>query len=187
MKSSSLKVFSIIQNTKKYITKNKDVDIFKNVSHIWYSKTSEYNIRHCKRIYNEIENGFYNYYDLSFYLLYTYIFNEKIDLSLVKDKNINKIAQLFTDKQLKKDQEFMIELSKITKIIDIEEYFKTNRNGGNIIYDELIAKKRISPYFYIEYGKEEKEENENEELKRFKKIIKKFKQILKKKKESTNG
>lgn len=188
MKNTSLNVFSVVKNVESFIKNEKDVNIFKKQSKLWFERSSEYIQRNCKRLFNEIENSFYDYYDLAIFLLYDLIFNEKNSLRNVNDKNINKVKNLFTLEQLKKDQDFILELNKQLNFTDLSEYFKINSSGGNLLYDNLILPKHISPYFYLEFDinkEDEKEkEKEKEELKKFKKIIKKIKELKKEKKEN---
>ncbi len=177
-------VFSIIQNVKKFVDKGKDLDLFKLQSAVWYDKSTDFTKRHCKRIYNEIENHYYTYYDLAIFLMYELIFFDKNILNLITEKDINITSKLFTEEQLEKDQNFIIALGEQIKLAEIADYFKINRTGGNIVYDNLILKKLVSPYFYIECQEivEREEEKENEELKRFVRIIIKINEILTKKK-----
>lgn len=184
MNSSSLLVFSIIQNVKKFVEKEKDLDLFKMQSAVWFDKSSDFTKRHCKRIYNEIENAYYSYNDLVIFLLYELIFFDKNHVKLITEKDINITSKLFTEEQLEKDQEFLIQLNDKIKLTDIADYFKINRNGGNIIYEKLILNKNVSPYFYIECQNlvSREEEKESEELKKFIRIINKIKETLAKKK-----
>lgn len=178
MKGSSLRVFSIVKNVELFINSDKDVNIFKLQNKLWFGRSSEYIQRNCKRIFNEIENSFYNYVDLSIYLLYDLIFNEKNSLKEVNDKNINITKNLFTLEQLNKDQNFILELNKKINF-DLTDYFKINSLGGNLLFDKLILPKHISPYFYMEFDVDLESEQEKEELKKFKKIIKKIKELKK--------
>lgn len=181
MGSSSLKVFSIYQNTKRFITSKRDVNIFKTQPVVWYNKSPEYIIRHCKRIYNELENSNFNYDDLAIYFLHSYIFNDKIVMGDVRDKSINTVKNLYTIDRLEEDQKFILSINEKLRM-ELKDYFEINTSGGNLIYDELIMKDRLSPYFYIEYENIVELNNKNEEkieLKLFKKIIKKIKEVKK--------
>lgn len=188
MKSSSLMVFSIIKNVEKFLESNKDVNIFKEQSIVWYSNNPDFIKNICKRIYNEIENHFYSYYDFAIYLLYNAIFYGKTEIKLINHKDINKASELFTNEQLRRDEQFILDLNDVLKF-DIADYFKINRNGGCILYDDIVMKKRVSPLFYMEYSEHVETENreQNEELKQFIKVTNKIREILKIKEKVKNG
>lgn len=181
-------VFSIIKNVEKFLESNKDVNIFKEQSIFWYTKNPDFIKNICKRIYNEIENHFYSYYDLAIFLLNYSIFYGKCDYKYILEKDINKASEIFSKEQLQKDEKFMLELNQILNF-DAEEYFKIKKEGGNIIYEDLIMKRKISPYFYLEYYTKVKreEEKESEELKQFIKVINKIREIMKIKEKVKNG
>lgn len=182
---SVLKVFSIIQNTKLMIEKNRDVKLSNIVPKIWFNRSRDFTKRLCQTIYNDIENSFYTYNDFKVTLLYIYIFNRRMNYNELTEKNINRIKKIFSPKQLKKDQDFLLELNKRLKL-DISDYFKINERGKNTAYEDLIMKQRVSPYFYLLYGNLDDEENESNVLKRFKKILKEINKHLLKK-EAENG
>jgi len=178
--SSSLKVFSIYQNMIKYI-KGSDIDFDKLHSISWFNRSGEFIKSQCKRVYNDVENSFFNYKDFTLFLLHNFIFNKKLNWAEVNSKNINSIKELYKNEQFIIDQQFILELDKQLNFKDISAYFKINRNGGNLVYDELILKKRVSPLFYIML-EDDVDENSNfeesEELKKFKKILRKIRKII---------
>jgi hypothetical protein len=180
-KNSSLKIFSIIKNINKFVNNEKDVpDFFKIQSQLWFNRSSDHLKNHCKRIYSDLESNLYKQKDLALYILYTYIFDYKLDYSKITEKNINKVKNLFTKQRIEKDQKFILELSEKTKLSELSDYFKLNSSGSNIMYD-LVIKEYISPIFYIDYEdcvSEIDYTKANDYLQNFKKIITKLKQIL---------
>lgn len=181
MQSSSLRVYSIIFNCRDIIKKNKNKSIDKLVVKIQYDRSKEFYRNQCKRIYNEIENSFYNYNDLKLFLLYEYLFNDSIKLKNINAKNVKLIKKLFIKKQLNEDKYLILRVNKQTKYNDIKKYFVIREmEGGNysIIYN-LILKKYISPLFWIKYSYVVTEfENEEKDHKRFRKICNIMKGVL---------
>ena len=77
----------------------------------------------------------------------------------IKISDILTNKKIYTPKQLTKDKEFILNLSKRVKIKSINIYYKVNANGNNILLD-LILDKYISPVFYVrmlKYREDEKQ------------------------------
>lgn len=178
-------IFSIIRNVDLWVNKDKDINLLTLVHPIHFERIKEYYKIHCNRLFNELENNYFRVKDLIVYLLYCYIFEEKINLNDIVYKKINDVSKLFTLKQLEEDKQFIINLQKELKLKNgIQEYFTFLNDGNNIIYN-LIKKKYISPIFFMKYSDKlltkEKENNifVSNEFKRFKKISEKIKTIIK--------
>jgi len=129
-----------------------------------------------KKIYNDIENGYYTHDDLIIFYIYKLIFSDDVKLPEIRYKNIKEIKKLFTEKQLKIDEKFILEIKNELKINNVIGFFKINIDGENIAYN-LIKNKYISPIFYLKYYKryltKNKENNifRNEDFIRFEKLI----------------
>jgi len=152
-------VFSTFQNVKSYFEKGKDIDFNSRVSTIWLNRSPDYVKGYCEKIVRYINNGHFDLQDFKIYLLYHFIFNDRLYWKDVKVTEIQRISTLFTEKNLRKEEAFMLELAKKLKIKNINTYYKTNSDGNNILLD-LILKGMISPLFYIvmfEHGWDESE------------------------------
>jgi len=152
MKSSILAVFSVLKNSQQAVEKEKSLDIFRFVSKKWFDKTGEYTYRICKRIYNDIENNYYNYKDFVNFIMYQYIKNGKFKISSLITKDIVNSKKLFTKKQLEKDKEFILQVAKKSKIKDICIFFETNDEGESIIF-QLTKQEYVSPCFFLRFKK----------------------------------
>lgn len=186
MEKSSWMVFSVIKNVYAYIKKDKDIDIFKKVNSFQFQKCSKYFLENSKRIYNEIENGYYTFHELAVYLLYKEMMDEKMNLYIINQKTVKEAMKLFTNKKIKEDLKL---IKQIHKELDfkkgIVEYFDIKEDGTNIAY-MLTKKGRISPIFFIRnFQKALTENNENviiyksSEYEQFEKIAIKIKETLK--------
>ena len=154
MKNSSYLVFSVYQNTKTVIEKQKyKNEIMKTVHRGWYNKTKPYTVNHCKRIFNEIENGYYTYDDMIIHMLTESLFNTKaIVISKITEKSVKKTLKLYTKKRLKIDKEFIKKVNIDVGLTSLKDFFEINEDGENLIYT-LTNKEFISPAFYAQYGK----------------------------------
>jgi len=153
MNLSSHLVFSIIKNTQKMIKTSKDLDVFKLVFIDWYSKSPEFIIQICKKLYNDLENGYYEPKDIAIFILYDSIFNDVFKYSSLTKENILKVKNIFTKKQLEKDKQFILDVNKKLKLNDpLKELFEIKEDGNSIIY-ELIMKEYITIIFYIYFQK----------------------------------
>jgi len=154
MDNSSYSVFSVYQNTKVVIEKNKyNTNIMKPVFRGWFNKIRPYVLTHCKRIYNEIENGYYTYDDVVLYLLTEALFTDKIvPINYITEKNVKKTLKLYTKKRLKVDKEFIKNINEEVGLSSLKDFFEINEEGENLIFS-LTSKQYISPVLYIQYGK----------------------------------
>jgi hypothetical protein len=60
------------------------------------------------------------------------------------------VSKIFTLKQLKIDEDFIIQINKKLKFKDLKEYFEVRENGEPIIF-ELIKKNYVTPAIYIKF------------------------------------
>lgn len=161
LKGTKLKVFSVIQNCNTLVTKKLELDLDQSVSGMWFERSHKFVKDQCKRIWNEIENGYYEYDELKIYTLYTQCMTGKrIQISGITRKNVGNVMELFTDKRYKEDQAFIIDVNKKTNLNGIEDYFRINIKGRSIVYG-LIQEQYISPYFFIKLKKKAIVENQN--------------------------
>lgn len=117
MLNSSYAIFSIIKNVEKIIYKNKTVNdiesIYQYVPEEQFQRTSKYYLDNCKRIYNEVENCYYSHTDLVIAMAYVSMMtNKRIVLYSLKSKNIINIKKIFSNDQLKRDKQFIIDINK---------------------------------------------------------------------------
>jgi hypothetical protein len=151
MNNSYMLVFSFLINAIKIIESEQEdfEEIFK-VRYHHYHNAKQYSKIIIKRIYNELENHFYTYKDLFIFMLYKYAFNEKIKIYNFNFNDIKNVAKIFTKKQIKKDEEFIIKINETLKLKSVDEFFQLRENGEPIIY-ELIKNNFITPAVYVKY------------------------------------
>lgn len=185
MENSSWMVYSILKNINSFIKGKKDVDLFKKLHFLAYKRASKFYIENSKRIYNDIENGYYTCYDLVIFILFKYMIDEKFSLYEIRPKEINEIMKLFTIKKLKEDLKLIKEIHKELKFKKgLKEYFEIKEDGTNIAYI-LTKKRRISPVFFIRNFKKvltNREEDviiKSKEYKQFERIAIKIKETIK--------
>ncbi|MFA5484942.1 MAG: hypothetical protein WC260_01710 [Candidatus Pacearchaeota archaeon] len=154
MKNSSLAIFSIYQNVKKVIEKEKyDTTIFKSVSAVWYNKSNEFIKTNCKRIFNDVENNYYTHNDIVIFILTNAIYDNKcVALNKINYKNIKQNMKRYSKKCFLKDKDFIKRINAELGFKNISEYMIINDDGENIIYS-LIIKKHISPILFLQYRK----------------------------------
>jgi len=154
MRNSSFSVFSVYQNVKSVIEKRKyNTNIEKEVYRGWYQKARPFTVNHCKRIYNDIENGYYTYDELIIYLLTKALFEDTIvGYSKIDETLIKRTMKLYSKKQLTTDKKFIKEINKDVKLNSIKDFFEINEEGENLIFT-LTSKNFISPALYLKYSK----------------------------------
>jgi len=181
--NTTLKVFSIIRNVEDFVKGGNDIDLFKLCHFIRYKKSSKYYITNAKRIYNDIENGYYTTKELVVYMLYkSMMANKRIDLFKIKGEVVRETMKLFTKKTLNKDLEVLKSVAKNMEFKNIQDFFDMKEDGTNIAF-VLTKKELISPVFFIKnlnknLTSESKDDIINVEFEQFKKIAKKIKETL---------
>lgn len=185
MEYTTVDIYSLFVNTRKFIKRKKegDVDLCAPVPHFVYEKTKPFLKLKYRKIWNEYANCFFTFKELQLFLLYEYLFRDDVFVINIDSKDVRNISKILSEEQYEKDKMFLTELNKKIGYEDIKGFFRFDDKGENVIY-KLTKKKTISPMMYIKFV-DEIENNENEEHKRFTKIIKKIKQLLTEKR--TNG
>lgn len=185
MEKSTWMVFSVIKNIYTFVKKNKEVNLFEKVNYFNFKRASRFFIENSKRIYNEIENGYYTYHELALYILYQYMITNSFKLYDVKQKTVKEVMKLFTTKNYQEDLKIIEQIHKKLKFKrGLKDYFEIREDGTNIAY-MLTKKKQISPIFFIrncEISLTEPNENViilSREYKQFNRIAKKIKETLK--------
>ena len=186
MESSTWMVYSVIRNIFTFVQKEKDVNLFKKVNYFHFQNAPKFFIENAKRIYSEIENGYYTYHELAIFLMYQYMMDGKIYLYGAKQKVVQEAMKLFTVKRLNEDLKLLKQIHKELKFKKgLKDYFEMKEDGTNIAYI-LTKKRRISPIFFIRnFDNPLTNQNENviidinSEYKQFQKIAKKIKETLK--------
>lgn len=105
------------------------------------------------RIYNEIENGFYDHSQLILCYIHEALFEEDylVDISKLNRTSIKKILKLYSEKQLELDKQFILNINQKLDL-KIRDFFKINSDGESIVFN-LIKKKYIHPNFYLYFSK----------------------------------
>lgn len=186
--NSSLLVYSVINNLGKIINTDieiEEIDIFNVGSNRFrFLKTAEYFRVYCKKIYNDIENHYYNYSDMILFICHQYIFDTKINLKDINNKNVNEIVKIYSKEQLEKDKEFVKSIIQKSILKNFNELFTIKEDGESIVY-ALILHKYISPFFFIFTEEKKRLTSEikdvilNNKYERFLKITKIITKILK--------
>jgi len=173
------KIFSIYQNIKSVFENNKQLDNIEIlVSSRWFNSTYQkikfYAIT-CDRIYNEMENVFYDFNDLILYYLYSYMFADKVSFEKANYRDIIHIKKLFTTQQIELDKETFKQIFKSYGDINKLYFFKLNENGSTKIVD-LILERKLSPAFWYKcrtfFDMSVHDFKENDTHKKFRKIMK---------------
>lgn len=150
MANTTLLVFSVIRNIEDYIRTGKEMDLFKKSHGIRFQKSSKYYADNAKRLYNDIENGYYSLKELAVYLLYRYMIDgKKVNLYKIKPEHILEVAKLFTEKRRKEDLKLLKQIhDEIGFKKGICDYFHVKEDGTSIAY-VLTKNGKISPTFFI--------------------------------------
>lgn len=151
MVNSSLQVFSFLVNAKKIIESEKEdlSNIFK-IRQFHYKSARKISIDISKRIYNELENHLYTYKDILIFMLYQYAFLGKVNIYKISSEDIKRVSKIFSKKQFKIDEDFILKINKNIKFKNIIDFFEIRESGEPIIYN-LIKQNYITPVFYIKY------------------------------------
>lgn len=152
MTNSSYKIFCLYKRLPDVLM---DFDLYPNleqpVTKNWFEHTSPFIKKQCYRIYNEIENSYYNFNDVVSFLIYRSLWDKDIKLNEVNDKNIELFKSKFTFKQLNEDRRIINEINKKAGFPHIREYFQVRENGESLIY-RLCMEEVISLYFFVYYS-----------------------------------
>jgi hypothetical protein len=178
-KNSVLQICSLILNLKTVFEKNRKVKyIHRNIGKVPYERSHEYSQRHYKRIYNDIENGFYSYEDLWNFICVYYLFEDKLKLSDIQDNAVKDASYILSNDRYVKDADIMnnaiatFDTSSASLSYDI--LFEPNDIGTSYAY-ELVIEGVISPIFFIKnlvfYEKNRKVSKESKEYSKFVKKI----------------
>ena len=184
-RNSTLFVFSVICNVEAFLKNGKDIDLFKNSHFKRLERASKYYTDNARKMFNEIENGYYTINELVIYLLsYAMIEPKKINLYKIKFEHIIEAMKLFTNKKKKEDLELITKIyNEIGFKKGICDFFEFKEDGTNIAYI-LTKNNKISPIFFIrnyENCLTKQKENDiikDKEYERFEKIASKIKKIL---------
>lgn len=178
-KNSVIQICSLILNSKTLFERNRRVkNIHKNVGPIPLQRSTEYSTRHYKRIYNDIENSFYSYKDLTAFIALYYLWETKLNLYDIKDSSVKGTSYILSNERYNEDLETV---NNALAIFDtsgvVQNYnmlFKTNDIGTCHAY-ELIIEGIISPIFFIKnlkiYEDFKEEDKESDEYRCFIKKI----------------
>lgn len=130
---------------------NIEKEIFKYVSQTSFKYADSYTKMYCSKIYNDIENGYYTHKQFVVAYMYECLFTDKkIRIKTLNLKRIKEILKLFTRKRFNSDIDFLVTVNESLSITNVQDYFKINNSGENIVYN-LIKKEFVSPIFYLYY------------------------------------
>jgi len=193
MINSTMMLFSVYNNIKTLVKKQKDVDIFESRYYHFNNAlrnphARNYLIDKLKKVYNDIENHYYGYHEFIIFLLYQHIWQQTASITSDITKQIQETINLFTEKQLRKDMDLIVAVfQKLDVPNPKERLFLIGKNGGESLLYKLIMSKQVSPMFFIQFYREvltftEKDDilpRKSNEYKRFEFIMKHIYQHLK--------
>lgn len=173
-----LKVYSIFKNCYDIVEKRRDLDFGKIRPQFVYEKTPNILKHNCFKLYNEIENGYYDYYDLTLSIYNKYLNVNRVYSNSIDYKYIKEVRELYKKSELIKTKKILLNINSEVGFKNVNEYFKPQEDGYALIY-KLIKKRIISPVLFLRYFNfEAKNENINDEYNRFIYIMKKIKILL---------
>lgn len=183
MTLSTFYVYSIISNLNDYVKKGKNCLIFTNVHVNRYKNANPGVIKHCKRIYNDLENHYYTEVDLAIAVLHKHIMDGMCYIPTLRAKTILNIKKVYSINQLKIDEKVLKDVYKSMEFNDPCKFFEIHEDGTNLVYT-LTKKGIISPTFSVKYLRKlltNKDENVIlcNEYKTFVHVVTKIEQILK--------
>lgn len=183
MKNSTQQICSLILNAKTFFEKHKNVkDIHRNLGPVPLQRSQEYSKRHYKRIYNDIENGFYSYKDLVAYISLFYIWEDKLNLKEITDESVKGCATVFSNDRYLDDCKIIegaltLFDTSAASHMNYVSLFEPNELGTSYIY-EFIIKGVISPIFFIKnFDIFQNNRNSKKESKEYSDFIKKISYI----------
>lgn len=156
MKNSSYKIYCLSKRIK-FVFNNEDdnfglVDrLLEPVPKTMFDKANKFTKEQCYRIFNEIENSYYTFDDVTNFLIYRSIWDKAVRLAEVTSDAIEYFKKKFTPEQLAKDREVMTEINKEMKFPKARDFFKIRVNGESVVYG-LCMKEIVSAYFFAYYG-----------------------------------
>lgn len=182
--NSSYLVYSIILNIQKFCLGKNIKDVFTPGSFyrkIYNKRVREYFKIHYKRIYNEIENGYYNQREMALFCLYKFAihWDTKPNIYEINQKNISEFITSINEKGLSANTELLKMIYKEFEFKSIRDFIKVKEDGTTILYI-LVKNGRISVLTYLKFIKKlltDDKENDilySVDLKRFNRISNKF-------------
>lgn len=102
----------------------------------------------CKRMFNEIENGWYSHSDIIFYVLNQYMLGKKFDYGSIRAEAISETRSWYTEKQFEIDTLYMVAVQKESDISNLIDFFLPTECGEPYIYP-LITQGLVKPRYYM--------------------------------------
>lgn len=175
--------YQFIRNVDKGINGGKNVEMY--ISNSLIKMKGIHLINACNKMYTSYMNHHFTMKDFCLHILNEMLCRPSEEFLYIPSnwnvENISKVSALFTREQLKKDQEFIIQVSKKTGLDSIEKYYNINSNGESIAFD-FLNKRYISPIFIMRYKNSFASEDgfeESEAHKRMRRIIDVMEKIIK--------
>lgn len=133
------------------------------------------------KIYIRYNSNHFSELDFQLYVLENLIKDETyIDkIATWNYDEIKKVSKKDIENMIKKDQDFLVEVSKKAKVQNLQIFFDINTNGESLVY-KFYLEQKLSLHFLIKYHKYfVKNEIETEKHKNFVKIINIIYEIIK--------
>jgi len=157
MNNSSYKIYSLYKRIP-FVFNNEEEDNFvmhtsldQPVAKGMFDHTGKYIKNQCYRIYNEIENSYYSYDDLTNFLIWRSLWDKAVDLPGITYEAIDNFKEKFTDKQLQRDKGVIDAINMQMKFPRVRDYFKIREHGESVIF-RLCMKEIVSVYFFAYYA-----------------------------------
>lgn len=189
-----LQAFSVFRAVSDFLKqKTDDIDIRSEAYYYrrWLKMVDNSNkqnkliwvVKNIKRIGEDLNNKNYDKNDLLLSLLFISYYSKHVNLSDIKVDLVDRVVNMFSDKQYDIDKEFVKTLCEemdTSKIEHFSFFFNILEDGESLVY-KYIKKKYISPLFFINFLERiniENEKNSNCEYKKFKRTSQIIRKIL---------
>lgn len=158
---TTLKVFSLFVNVKYIVEKNKDLKYLNKVqSNTLYQRQKQFVKDKCESMAVLVNNQHFTLKDYIIFLFDSYFFHDKLEWNNIKKDNILKCKKAYTEKELKKSQDLILELKNSIKLFkNLDDLYRLDPMDGSNILLELIKDDKITTYFYVKYYLKVSEKN----------------------------
>jgi hypothetical protein len=145
--------YLFLRNVDKGLIENKEIKQY--VSNAVIKVKGIHMINGCDKLLQLYNNNHFSMKEFCLHILYKllmegggreFLYNpSKWDI-----ESISKVSNLFSEERNRKDQDFIIQVSKKTGFDSIQNYFNINSNGESLVYD-FMKNQYISPLFILRY------------------------------------
>jgi hypothetical protein len=102
----------------------------------------------CKRMFNEIENGWYSHSDIIFYVLNQFLLGKKFDYGSIRADVITETRSWYSNEQFEKDVLYIAAILKESNLPKTVDLFIPTECGEPFIYP-LVMQGLVKPRYYM--------------------------------------